>query len=206
MSQLRNLAGLALLLPLAFGCARTAPFDQMDKAQITVLRLTAPAPSPLQPGGGLIPAIPGLPAEIGQLGQQAIQGLGGMIPQGMLPPGLIPGGAAPGQPSAQQFKGFTIAQQMPLSDEGMRDELLDVFGHESNFSAQRGSCFTPGLGIVMQRPNAPEVDLLVSFTCNQVMMDGARWPYQVNGLTGESRDHLAKIYERLGWGPVPQGG
>jgi hypothetical protein len=56
----------------------------------------------------------------------------------------------------------------------------------------------------MQRPNAPEVDLLVSLSCNQVKMDGARWPFPVNGFTPDARNHLAKIYEKL-WGPVPPG-
>ena len=35
-------------------------------------------------------------------------------------------------------------------------------------------------------------------------MDGARWPYPVNGFTPETRAHLSKIYEKM-WGPVPPG-
>ena len=51
MNQIRYFAGLSLLLPLAIGCAgRTAPFNEMDQAQITVLRLSqAPAPTPVTP-------------------------------------------------------------------------------------------------------------------------------------------------------------
>lgn len=210
MKDLRYLAGYALL-PVALGCVgcigRTAPFDQMDRAQVTVLRLSQPqAPPALQPGGM---SIPGLPPQIQQMGQAALQTLGGALP-GLIPQSVLPGGI-PGLPGAQpqqqlpQFKGFSIVAQMPVSDSGMKDDLLDVFGHESNFSAQAGSCFTPGMGIVFARPDGPEVDLLVSFSCNQAKMDGARWPYAVNGFTSETRAHLGQIYERF-FGPVPPGG
>src|SRR5262249_9400101 len=79
-----------------------------------------------------------------------------------------------------------------------------IFGHESNFSSQVQPCFSPGMGIVFARPNGPEVDLLISLSCNQAKMDGDRWPHPVNGFTPETRDHLGKIYEKL-WGPVPSG-
>lgn len=207
MKNLHRLAGLVALLPLSVGCVgRTAPFDQMDRAQITVLRLNQPQPSAL-PTTGLptLPTIPGLP-DLQKLGQQALQGLQGMIPPSILPPGLIPGlpGATPAQPTLGQFKGFPIVQQFPVPDDGLKNELLDLFGSASSFNGQAGNCFTPGMGIVMQRPNGPEVDLLVSLTCNQVQMDGARWPYPVNGLTPSTRDHLSRIYEKI-WGPVPPG-
>ena len=49
MSHLPKLLGLVALLPLTAGCfARTAPFDQLDRAPVTVLRLSSsqqPAPS-----------------------------------------------------------------------------------------------------------------------------------------------------------------
>jgi hypothetical protein len=151
-----------------------------------------------------IPGLPSLPipAELQQLGQQVLQGLQGAVP-GVIPPGTLPG-TQPAQPALPQFKGMSIVAQMPVTDEHLKDELLDIFGHESNFSNQVGNCFSPGMGIVMQRPNAPEVDLVVSLSCNQTKIDGARWPYPANGFTPEARAHLAKIYEKL-WGPVPSG-
>jgi hypothetical protein len=207
MNNLRNFAGLVALLPLAVGCAaRTAPFDQMDRAQVTVLRLQAPA-APTNPlsQAGLPTTIPGLPPELAQMGQAALQGLQNVVPglQNALP-GLIPG-AQPAQPQLPQFKGYSIVAQMPLPDDGLKDQLLDLFGSESSFSNQVQNCFTPGMGVVFTRPNAPEVDLLISLSCNQAKMDGARWPYQVNGFTPESRDRLAKVYEKL-FGPVPPTG
>lgn len=169
---------------------------------MTVLRLSQPQP---QQAAGIpgVPGIPGLPIpqEWQQAGQQVLQGMGGMIP-GL--GGMIPGQQPQQQPQQQQFKGYTVGGAMPLSDDRLKDEIIDVFGHESNFNANRGNCFTPGMGVVLQRPNAPPVELLVSFTCNQAMMDGARWPYPVNGFTPEARDRLSKVYEKL-FGPVPAG-
>jgi hypothetical protein len=201
---MKKLAALLVLAiaPATIGCAaRAAPFDQMDRAQITVLRL-AQAPTNPAPQGGGLPSIPGLPAippELQQMGQAALQTLQNALP------GVIPGGMVPQQQQQLPlFKGYGIIGQMPLTDPALRDQLLDVFGHESSFSAQAQPCFSPGMGIVLTRPNAPEVDLLVSLSCNQAKMDGARWPHPVNGFTPETRDILAKFYERL-FGPVPPG-
>ena len=200
-----KLAGLFLvvLAPAATGCAmRVAPFDQMDRAQITVLRL---AQAPATPQGAGLPQIPGLPAippELQQMGQAALGALQNAIP-GVIPGGMIPG-MQPQQAQTPLFKGFGIVGQMPLMDPALRDQILDIFGHESSFSAQAQPCFSPGMGIVLQRPNAPEVDLLISLSCNQAKMDGAHWPHPVNGFTPDTRDQLAKFYEKL-FGPVPPG-
>jgi hypothetical protein len=205
MNHLLKLTGLFVLLPLAAGCvSRVAPFDQMDRAQVTVLRLSqaqAPAPTPQV---GTLPGIPGLPAippEVQALGQQVLQGVQNALP------GLIPGslpGVQPPPPQLPKFKGYSIVSQMPLQDFGIRDEILDIFGRENSFNNQAQNCFSPGMAFVLQRPNAPEVDLLVSLSCNQAQIDGARWPHPVNGLTPETRDHLSRIYEKL-FGPIPPG-
>lgn len=205
MNQLSNFAGLVAIVPLVFGCAaRTAPFDQMDRAQVTVLRLQAPQAQQNPMGQAGLPAIPGIPPEIQQLGQAVLQGAQNVVPglQNALP-GLIPGAGQP-QQQLPQFKGYSIVAQMPLADDGLKEQLLDLFGSESSFSNQVQNCFTPGMGFVFQRPNAPEVDLLISLSCNQAKMDGGRWPYSVNGFTPETRDALGKIYEKL-FGPVPPG-
>lgn len=217
MNRSLSLTGLLVVLPLAWGCAsRTAPFNEMDQAQITVLRLQGqevqqPAP---QPGATAPSLIPGLPPDLQQLGQQVGAAINQAVP-GLIPPGLLPGlnpaqPTQPAQPPQPRFKGFVILAQMPLTDESVKNEILDVFGSDKSFQADRGNCFFPGMGISMQRaPQAnqapqPPVDLLISLSCNQAMGDGFRWPYSVNGFTPEAHQRLTKVFEKL-WGPVPPG-
>ena len=213
--SLLSLTGLLVVLPLAAGCAsRTAPFNEMDQAQITVLRLQGqevqPAPQPAATAPTLIP---GMPADLQAIGQQAAAAINQAVP-GLIPPNLLPGAnPQPQQPVQQQqprFKNFVILAQMPLTDESVKNEILDIFGSEKSFQVDRGNCFFPGMGISMQRapqanqaPQAP-VDLLISLSCNQAMGDGFRWPYPNNGFTPDAHQRLTKIFEKL-WGPVPSG-
>ncbi len=216
MSSLTRTAVLAVvaLAPLAAGCAsRATPFDKLADSQATILKLQgsgAAAPSPAPAGGMGGFQIPGLPADInaqiqaglGQLGQQA----GGLIPPGLLPPGLIPTMPGPTAPAnTPQFNGFPILAQQPLMDEDMKDEILDIFGDSDSFSGNRGNCFTPGMGIVFQDPSMPNVELMVSFSCNQAMGNGFQWPHPTNGFTPETSDKLRVIYERLFGALPPQG-
>jgi hypothetical protein len=210
-----SLTGLLVVLPLA-GCAsRTAPFNEMDQAQITVLRLQGQEvqPQPAQPVATAPALIPGLPPDLAAMGQQVGAAINQALP-GLIPPGLFPGQPAqpvqPAQPPAPRFKNFVILASTPLADEAVKNELLDIFGSEKSFQADRGNCFFPGMGISMQRapqqnqaPQAP-VDLLISLSCNQAMGDGFRWPYPTNGFTPDTHQRLTKIFEKL-WGPVPPG-
>jgi len=196
MKTLPAFATVLLCVPLSACAARTAPFNQLDQAQVTVMRLAAPQPA-VPPT--LLPGLP-IPPELQKMGQQALQGLQTMLP-GLQIPGATPG--SPGAPGTQQLKGYAIVSQMPLLDDGVKEEVLDIFGQERSFSPQIGNCFNPGWAFVMQRPNAPEIDLFISLACNQAHMDGAPWPYPVYGLAPPTRDHLARIYERLFGPPVP---
>lgn len=214
---LLSLTGLMVVLPLAAGCAsRTAPFNEMDQAQITVLRLQGqevqqPTPQPAATAPSLIP---GVPPDLQALGNQALGAINQAVP-GLIPPNLLPGmtpqPTQPAQPPAPRFKNFVILAQMPLTDESVKNEILDIFGSEKSFQADRGNCFFPGMGISMMRapqPNQPPqqqpVDLLISLSCNQAMGDGFRWPYGVNGFTPDAHQRLTKVFEKL-WGPVPPG-
>jgi hypothetical protein len=215
MNSRSTFAVLALLAPLAIGCAgRTAPFNEMDKAQITVLRLSQPpppvtAPSAL-PGVPGLPGIPGIPPELQQMGQQVLAGVQQALPPGILPPGLIPGAqpaqpAAPVQPQVPLYKNaFAITAQMPLTDETLKNDLLDLLGKEDNFKGSRGNCFMPGMAISMQRPGQPPADVMISLSCNQAVGDGFKWPYAGNGFSPEAHDKMTQIYTKL-WGPVPAG-
>lgn len=206
-----TLAGISLFIPVAVGCAgRTAPFDELDKAPITIMRLgQEPPPQMAAPTPTAPSLIPGLPPELQKLGEQAAQGLQGVLPPGLIPPGLIPGTQPqPMQPQTQQlphFKQFVIlGQPIQLNDETVQSDLLDVFGSEDSFQADHPNCFSPGMGVSINRSGQPPVDLLVSFSCAQVMGDGFRWPYKVNGLTQDASKSLSKVFEKF-FGPVPPG-
>lgn len=208
---LRTSLALVLLLPAA-GCAsRTAPFNELDQAQVTVLKLQGqeapPTPAPAPVAGGFPFPIPGLTPEMQQQAQQALDQFVQMLPPGMVPPGMIPG--QPAQPAQQpqlpRFKGFVILAQTPLTSEPLKEEILDIFGSEDSFQAGKGNCFYPGMGVAFQDPSKPPVELLISLSCNQAMGDGFAWPYPVNGFTPDTAQRLTRVYEQL-WGPVPPGG
>ena len=162
------------------------------------------APTPTAPS-----LIPGIPPELQKLGEQAAAGLQGVLPPGLIPPGLIPGmQPAQPQPMAQQlphFKQFVIiGQPIQLNDEDVHGQILDLFGSEDSFQADHPNCFSPGMGISINRSGQPPVDLLVSFSCSQAMGDGFRWPHKVNGLTPDANKTLSGIFAKF-FGPVPPG-
>ncbi|MBL9021875.1 MAG: hypothetical protein JNL21_06720 [Myxococcales bacterium] len=215
MNALRSCAvGLLVVLPVMGGCAsRTAPFDKLDDAQMTILKLQGEevAQNPLQPQPGGIPMlpIPGLtPEQQQQLQQQLQQGaqqLQQMIPG--LPP-LFPQTGAQGtqQQQAARFNGFLILGQA-YGDEDMKEELLDTFGDEESFNQNRGQCFTPGMAVIFTPPDgSPNVEVMLSFACNQAMGNGFAWPYPANGLAPETSMKLRNIYMRAFGAPPPPSG
>ena len=201
------LLGLVVALPLATGCAaRTAPFDNLDDASMTILKLQGDqaASTPLGPGGFPIP-IPGLTPEQQQQLQQQLGQIPGQITQ--MIPGMpqIPG--LPGtQPPAPKFNGYTILGQS-YGDEDTKDELLDLFGDEDSFNQNRGQCFTPGMAVIFTPADgSPNIELMVSFACNQAVGNGFQWPYPQNGLTPEAGNKLRNIYQRAFGAPPPPSG
>lgn len=180
---------------------------------MTIMRLGQPPPPPTPitaapAAGGLIP---GLPPDLAKIGEQIAQGAQSVLPPGLIPPGLIPGvggtptTTVPQQPPVEMFKAWAVVgQKMPISDEETREEILDLFGDEDSFQAERGNCFSPGMGITISRGAQAPVDLMVSFSCQQAQGDGFKWPHKVNGLTSDTSSRLAKIFEKF-FGPVPPG-
>lgn len=209
-------AGLALLGSLATtGCAsRAAPFDELDKAPITMLRIGQPPPPPapiMAPAavGGI--QIPGLPAEMNAGLNQAAAAAAAAIPGlASMIPGMAPGGATPMQPAAPQvplWNGFAIIQQQQVADEDTKEDLLDLFGDEDNFEgAGDPNNFRPGFGVSIQGNNGAPIDLLVSFSSNQVRGVNLQWPHQgKNTFSSDGRQELTKIYSKL-FGPIPVDG
>jgi hypothetical protein len=202
----------AFIAATSTGCAgRAAPFDKLDKAQVTILKLQAPpqATAMPTPAGGA-PLIPGIPPELQGLAEQTLQQL---QQQGLIPPGLIPGmpGAMPGQPIAPQMPVYpndpqwVIADQRPVVDDKLRDELLDIFGDKGAFNDQRGQCWFPGMAVSFQSPTQPQpVDVVISLSCNQAVGYGFQWPHPESGLTQDTHGKLSGIYQSM-FGPVPPG-
>jgi hypothetical protein len=205
--------GLALTLPAAAGCAsRAAPFNDLDQAQVTILKLQGqPAPAPgvpgTQPGQFPVLPIPGLTpeqqAQLQQGAQQLGQAVGQMIP-GLPIPGLP--GATPVQQPQQTFNGFVVLGSTPVADEETKDKLLDIFGDEDSFNRNVGPCFTPGMGVVFSDPTKGNIELMVSFSCNQVQGNGFRWPHPANGMTPDTSNDLRMIYQQMFMQPPPMQG
>jgi len=205
--------GLALALPAITGCSgRAAPFNELDNAQVTILKLQGQeAASPIpgaQPGGLPMIPIPGLTpeqqAQLQQGAQQLGQAVGQMIP-GLPIPGL-PGATGPVQQPQQRFNGFVVLGSTPVADEDTKSRLLDIFGKEDNFNRNVGPCFTPGMGVVFSDPQKGNIELMVSFSCNQVQGNGFRWPHPSNGLTPDTSNQLRMIYQQMFMQPPPPQG
>ncbi|MFO0614090.1 MAG: hypothetical protein U0414_15970 [Polyangiaceae bacterium] len=205
--------GLALLVPLATGCAgRQAPFNDLDNAQVTILKLQGqPQPSVLPtPGGtgGLPFNIPGLTPEQQAQIQAGIGGIGAAVQT------VIPGLPIPGMPGAttpvtqpqQTFNGFVVQGSSPVADENLKDELLDIFGKSDSFNQSAGQCFTPGMGVVFSDPAKGNVELMVSFSCNAVKGNGFSWPHANFGMTPETSGKLRQIYTQMFMQPPPNPG
>jgi hypothetical protein len=206
LSACYSVFGFGLLLG-STGCSSTLaqPFQAMKTQPVTVYRLQNYEPPQAAAAPGALP--PGLPPQI----QQWLSAGAQMLPPGLLPPGLLPGGTPP--PAAgdvARFHNFRILGSMAITDKTQHDDVLDLFGHESNFQAPRQSCmfaefgFQIGHGAPPGAPpgtppagGAPPADILVSLSCDQVSMIGYGWPYGTkNGLTPDSAKKIVAIVQK----------
>jgi hypothetical protein len=195
-SQLAWPAVAALALGGATGCSSlSAPFNSMKDSQMTVYRLQnfepPQAPAPSAPSGGLQ-----LPPQI----QQWIQAGASLLPPGLLPPGLLPGSAPPppAAPQAPRFHNFPIIAWQPVNDASLKDEIVSVFGHSSNFQPATSSCMYAELGFAIAQPGNPQpADILVSLSCQQVQAFNFAWPYPNTGITPDSEKTFADIAKKV---------
>jgi hypothetical protein len=207
-----QLAFVGALTLSAFGCAAApkAPFDTLKDSNATAYRLqnyeppAAAATTPTTPG-----AIPGLPPEIQQWIQQGAQALPQLIPPGLIPPGLIPGApttpAAPAQPTEPRFHGFRILSQTQVMDPDLKEQLGKLLGDDDSFSNENARC-APGtiyaeMGLSWSAGPGTSNDILISFSCSQVVSRSFAWPHPATGMKPETAKELTEAVQKL-W---PQG-
>lgn len=179
------------------GCASLSPpFSDMKSSQMTMYRLQNFEP-PQQPQPQA-PAATGmqLPPQI----QQWIAAGASLLPPGLLPPGLIPGSAPPppAPPDAPRFHGFRILEWQAVNDSGVKGDIVDVFGHSSNFTNPQFSCMYAEIGFAMAQMNNPTpADVLVSLSCQQVQAFNFTWPYAQTGITPDTEKKIAQIAQKV---------
>lgn len=196
----------------ALGCASkpAPPFDVLKTSNVTALRLQnyePPAATPAAPQAGAV-TLPGLPPEIQTWVQQGAQGLQALLPPGLLPPGLVPNAAATPAPTQDtpRFHGFRILGQTQVIDPDLKEKLGKILGDEDSFDNKNARC-APGviyaeMGLSFtQGPGAPMNDVLISFSCSQVVSRSFTWPHPATGMTPDTVKNLTEVVQQL-W---PQG-
>jgi len=204
-------AALGVLALATVGCAGApaAPFDQLKTANATAYRLQnfeppATIAAPL-PGAA---AVPGVPPEIMNWIQQGAQGLTQLIPPGLLPPGLIPGvGGTPAAPAAAttpRFHNFRILAQTQVIDPDLREKLGEILGDPDSYDNQYARCapgvIYPEMGLSFSG-GATTNDVLISFSCSQVVSRSFAWPHPATGMKPDTVGALTEVVQKL-W---PQG-
>jgi hypothetical protein len=198
------LAGSLFAIITASGCSSglSQPFEGMKSQPVTVHRLLDFEQQPAQAGAA--PGLPQLPPQI----QQWLSGAGALLPPGLIPPGLLPGTTPPPAENLQRFYNFRIVGTTSVADNKTREEILEIFGKESNFQNPRQSCMYAEFGFQIGQPmpggtvqgapnpNAP-ADVLVSLSCEQVQMFNHAWPYGTKtGLTPEASQKIMAVVRK----------
>jgi hypothetical protein len=169
----------------------------MKGAPMNVYRLqnyTPPAQPSTPAAGGLQ-----LPPQI----QQWISAGASLLPPGLLPPGLTGSQTPTPAPDAQRFppamgpQGFPIVTMQPVTDANTANDILDTFGHASNFQQTTQNCMLPEFGVRIQPVNAPPADFLISLSCQNVQAYGIAWPYQQTGITPDSEKKFVSIFQHV---------
>ncbi len=198
-----GVTGVTLALSACLGasanlaCASLSPpFDKMKDSQMTVYRLQNFEPPPQPQAQASVGGFQ-LPPQI----QQWIQAGASLLPPGLLPPGLLPGTSAPAPPAtpdAPRFHGFRILEWQPINDSGIKSDVVDLFGHQSNFQNATSNCMFAEFGFAIAQPNAPTpADIMVSLSCAQVQGYNFAWPYAQTGITPDASKKVASIVQRV---------
>jgi hypothetical protein len=200
---------------LSVGCAGkpAAPFDALKTSNLTAYRLQnnePPAAVAALPGTPGAPAIPGLSPEIQNSITAGVQALQKLIPPGIQIPGLpLPGAPAATTPAADttpRFQGYRIMSQQQVLDAELKEELGKLLGDKDNFDNTMARCpqnlFLAEFGLSFAgAPGAPGNDVLVSFSCNQVVSRSFSWPHPATGMKADTVGDLSEILVKV----FPQG-
>jgi hypothetical protein len=192
-STLLLAAPLFLLFSQGCGGSLAQPFDQMKSAPITVYRLQN-----FEPPAAQAAAAAAAPFQVPPQIQQWIQQGAAMLPPGLIPPGLIPGATAPAATATNdlKFHGFRVLGWKQIGDQKTHDDVLDLFGHESNFVTQHDGCMYAEFGFSIAQPGPAPADILVSLSCDQaVAASGFQWPYANTGLPADSAKKVVTIVQ-----------
>jgi hypothetical protein len=210
---MRNMFSASTLLVglLGMGCASApaAPFDALKTSNATAYRLqnfeppaAAATPAPGAPGAAPL-AIPGVPPEIMKWIQTGAQGLQALIPPIPGLPGL-PGApaAAPAAPEAPRFHNYRILGQTQIMDEELREKLGEILGDSDSFDNAHARCapgvIYPELGLSFSLgPTAQPSDVLISFSCSQVVSRSFAWPHPATGMKPETVASLTEVVQKL---------
>jgi len=206
-----SLVSLAALGSMACASAPAAPFDSLKTANATAYRLQnyePPPPvaaAPAAPGApGAVAPIPGVPPEIMAWVQQGAAGLTQLIPPGMIPaiPGAAPAPVAPPPPTAPRFHGFRILNQTPVVDPDLKEQLGELLGDPDSYDNQYTRCapgtIYPEMGLSFAGgPTAQPSDVLISFSCNQVVSRSFAWPHPAAGMTPDTVKKLSEAVQKL---------
>jgi hypothetical protein len=202
------------LLTVAFaaaGCASApaAPFDSLKTSNATAFRLQnfeppAAATLPTVTAPGAAAPIPGVPPEIMSWIQQGAQGLQQLIPPGLLPglPGAAPAIVPPAAAQVPRFHGFRILGQTPVTDPDLKEELGELLGDDDSYDNKYARCapgvIYPEMGLSFSvGPTAQPSDILISFSCSQIVSRSFAWPHSATGLKPETVSKLTESVQKL---------
>lgn len=196
-------SALLVLVAAGAGCSKgpAAPFNTLKGSNVVAYRLQnyeLPQQQAAQPGpGGLIP---GLPPEIQQWVQAGAQGLSQLLPPGLLPPGMT-GTAAPApQPDAPRFHGFRILSQTQVFDTDLQEQLAEILGAPDSFHNRHSACAYSEMGLSFSPQPGVTNDLLISFSCNQIVAQTFAWPHSSAGMKPETVKALSETVQKI-WPP-----
>jgi hypothetical protein len=212
----KPLAFCLLTVALSVGCAGkpAAPFDALKTSNLTAYRLQnnePPAAVALPGATGAAPVIPGLSADLQTSITAGVQALQKMIPPGLQIPGLsLPGAtttaATPAADTTPRFQGYRIMSQQQVLDGDLKEELGKLLGDPDNFDNTYARCpqslLLAEFGLSFAgAPGAQGSDVLVSFSCNQVVSRSFSWPHPATGMKADTVGDLSEILVKV----FPQG-